>query len=153
MGDFFRGLFSRWLLGIGVLTQTLQPLKLLLPPIDWAHSMLYLLLADGPGDRWACFRKKAGREESPDTVVFALAAVGENPWRGAGETIRATRLVTPGGRFFRAVRASEARFSATESATENKPPVRCASVAIWRKTFRRPESSPRKRIAEGDAAR
>ena len=28
-------------------------------------------MAGKPGDRWAFLRKKAGREESPDTVVFA----------------------------------------------------------------------------------
>jgi len=56
------------------------------------------------------------------------------------------------GLTLRAVRASEARFSATDSATENKPPVQSASVAIWRKTFRQPESNSRKRIAEGDSA-
>jgi len=53
------------------------------------------------------------------------------------------------GPILRAVRASEARFPATDSATENKPPVQCASVAIRRKTFGRPESSARKRVAEG----
>jgi len=39
---------------------------------------------------------------------------------------------------------------ATDSATENKPPEERASVAVWRKTFRGPESDPRKRLAEGD---
>src|SRR5215472_12611250 len=77
---------------------------------------------------------------------------------------RATRLVTPGGRNFclgglhvepapGALRASEAKVSATESATENKPPVQFASVTIWRKTFRRPARGSRKRAAEGDMLR
>ena len=30
-----------------------------------------LYVAGKPGNRWVCLRKKAGREESPDTVVFA----------------------------------------------------------------------------------
>jgi len=33
-----------------------------------------LSVAGRPGDRWAGLRKKAGREESPDTVVFAFFA-------------------------------------------------------------------------------
>lgn len=30
-------------------------------------------MAGRPGDRWVGLRKKAGREESPDTVVFSAA--------------------------------------------------------------------------------
>jgi hypothetical protein len=33
-----------------------------------------LRTAGKPGDRWAGLRKEAGREESPDTVVFASHA-------------------------------------------------------------------------------
>jgi len=40
-------------------------------------------LAGRPGDRWASLRKKAGREESPDTVVFNVMAEDESLWRGA----------------------------------------------------------------------
>jgi len=42
--------------------------------------------AGKPGDRWAGLRKKASREESPDTVVLG----------GSARDQRATRLVTPG---------------------------------------------------------
>jgi hypothetical protein len=35
-------------------------------------------MAGRPGDRWASLRKKAGREESPDTVVFAFGAWDES---------------------------------------------------------------------------
>jgi hypothetical protein len=37
-------------------------------PID--PRTLYLKMAGKSGDRWAGLRKKASREESPDTVVF-----------------------------------------------------------------------------------
>jgi hypothetical protein len=57
------------------------------------------------------------------------------------------------GPTLRAIRASGAKFPATDSATENKPPVRIASVAIGRKTFGRPESDQRKLAAEGEIAR
>ena len=45
-----------------------------------------LSAAGKPGDRWAGLRKKAGREESPDTVVFASCAWDENPGRAAPQT-------------------------------------------------------------------
>ena len=37
-----------------------------------------LTSAGKPGDRWALLRKKLGREESPDTVVFAFYAWDES---------------------------------------------------------------------------
>ena len=37
-------------------------------------------MAGRPGDRWASLRKKAGREESPDTVVFAFFDLGRKFW-------------------------------------------------------------------------
>jgi hypothetical protein len=45
-----------------------------------------LALAGRPGDRWAGLRKKAGREESPDTVVFAFCAWDESLRRRAPQT-------------------------------------------------------------------
>jgi hypothetical protein len=45
-----------------------------------------LSLAGRPGDRWAGLRKKAGREESPDTVVFAFCAWDEGLRRKALQT-------------------------------------------------------------------
>jgi hypothetical protein len=42
-----------------------------------AHDDI-LCEAGRPGDRWASLRKKAGREESPDTVVFAFCAGDES---------------------------------------------------------------------------
>jgi hypothetical protein len=66
---------------------------------------LEYLVADGPGDRWPSNR----REESPDTI-------------------RATRLVTPG------VCAARLRVAFTESATENRPPRKRAPVTGGRET-------------------
>jgi len=43
-------------------------------------------LAGRPGDRWASLRKKVGREESPDTVVFAFGALDERLRRGTPQT-------------------------------------------------------------------
>jgi len=43
-----------------------------------ADTSVILNLAGKPGDRWAYLRKKAGREESPDTVVFAFRACDES---------------------------------------------------------------------------
>lgn len=60
--------------------------------------------AGGSGDRWRAGRRVRALEESPDSAVL--------------ETDRATRLVTPGGW----IRED----SATDSATETKPPVRNA---------------------------
>lgn len=34
-----------------------------------AHLAAIIELAGKPGDRWASLRKKASREESPDTVI------------------------------------------------------------------------------------
>ena len=45
-----------------------------------------LRMAGKPGDRWASLRKKAGREESPDTVVFAFYAWDESLRRTAPQT-------------------------------------------------------------------
>jgi hypothetical protein len=59
------------------------------------------------------FRKECPREESPDSSCGELARVGCS---------RATRLVTPGGCVTRSAKANRAD-AATESATENKPPV------------------------------
>ena len=58
-------------------------------------------------------RRQSWREESPDSHRRELARVG-------GE--RATRLVTPGGRVARSAKAKR-EGAATESATENIPPV------------------------------
>jgi hypothetical protein len=78
-------------------------------------------VAGGPGDRWSGWRKLAGREESPDTVLEGQE--------------RATRLVTPGGRFgphrLRPVRTGPF----TESATEKIPPAERRPVISRRKTF------------------
>src|SRR5215472_19026280 len=74
-----------------------------------------LCVADRPGDRWAAFaRRPAGRKV-------------RTPW--------ATRLVTPGGRFFALRKQGEVL--ATDSATENKPPVSSTSVVLWRKNLQR----------------
>jgi hypothetical protein len=65
------------------------------------------------GDRRFVARKRSGREESPDSIV----RLGER---------RAARLVTPGGCASGCQRLhGRAAFegAATESATENKPPV------------------------------
>jgi hypothetical protein len=98
-----------------------------------------LSAAGRPGDRWAGLRKssarkrlglkKAGREESPDTVVFAFFA-GTKVFGGGRLRLKGNAPGNARGPTLRAVRASEARFPATDSATENKPPVQCASVAI-----------------------
>jgi hypothetical protein len=56
-----------------------------------------LASAGKPGDRWVGFRKKAGREESPDTVVFAPALEDASLLAHSASDQRATRLVTPGG--------------------------------------------------------
>jgi hypothetical protein len=57
-----------------------------------------MILAGKPGDRWAHLRKEAGREESPDTVVFVFyAGTKASSWGTSDQ--RATRLVTPGGWF------------------------------------------------------
>jgi len=82
-------------------------------------------------------RKRSGREESPDSSRGELARVGHG---------RATRLVTPGGC---ADGRAKARFSAaaTESATENRPPV---MLAPRRQAFgknRKPASFGRAHLA------
>ena len=69
--------------------------------------------AGEPGDRRLAFRKECRREESPDSSCGELARVGCS---------RATRLVTPGGCVTRGAQARHGDV-ATESATENKPPV------------------------------
>jgi len=43
-------------------------------------------VAGKPGDRWASLRKRAGREESPDTVVFAGSTVCASVRRNAPQT-------------------------------------------------------------------
>jgi hypothetical protein len=43
-------------------------------------------MAGKPGDRWAFLRKKAGREESPDTVVFAFSVGDESLRHNTFET-------------------------------------------------------------------
>jgi len=45
-----------------------------------------LCMAGRPGDRWASLREKAGREESPDTVVFAFYAWDESLRRETPQT-------------------------------------------------------------------
>src|ERR1700674_2625867 len=95
-------------------------------------------------------RRPAGRKVrtpwssrfTPGTKVFGgkrLRLKGNAPGNARGPALRA-------------VSRKRGEVSVTDSATENKPPVQRASVAIWRKTFRQPESSPRKRVAEGDSA-
>jgi len=74
---------------------------------------VYLKLAGRSGDRRFRRRKAAKREESPDTAARSRKATSR----------RATRLVTPGG-LVRVMSESESRGSATDSATENKPPAR-----------------------------
>ncbi len=59
-----------------------------------------MAVAGKPGDRWAGFRKKAGREESPDTVIFG----------GNARDQRATRLVTPGGWLVAQIAKARRRF-------------------------------------------
>ena len=121
--------------------------------IPGLHSFrVELELAGRPGDRWALLRKKDGREESPDTVVQTQQVETQVSACGArGQW--ATRLVTPGDRFFAPFAQAGGEAPATDSATENRPPAIRASVAGWRQTFSGPESDPRERIAEGDAAR
>jgi hypothetical protein len=63
-----------------------------------------MIPAGGAGDRWCAHLTMIALEESPDSAVLG--------------TVRATRLVTPGG----GIRED----SATDSATETKPPVRIA---------------------------
>ena len=90
-----------------------------------------LSAAGRPGDRWAGLREKAGREESPDTVVFAFFAgtkvlalcAGTKVFGGRRLRLKGNAPGNARGPTLRAVRASEARFPATDSATENKPPV------------------------------
>src|ERR1700676_4530947 len=85
-------------------------------------------VAGGAGDRWLGHRKMAGREESPDTVLrHTLQIVG------SGTLDRATRLVTPGGAMGAQAKACGTR-SATESATENRPPAERSTVASRRET-------------------
>jgi len=87
-----------------------------------------ILIAGGPGDRWLGHRKMAGREESPDTVLrHALQIVR------SGTLDRATRLVTPGACWRAQAKACATR-SATESATENRPPAERSTVASRRET-------------------
>jgi hypothetical protein len=53
-------------------------------PIPAAQAILWE--AGMPGDRWAGLRKKAGREESPDTVVFNAKRLGrKSSARGASD--------------------------------------------------------------------
>ena len=76
-------------------------------------------LADELGDRWRCFARGGAGGKSGLRIAGREASIP-----------RATRLVTPGGRSWDACVSLHAGNSATDSATENKPPVRCASVAI-----------------------
>ena len=77
------------------------------------------------GDRWAGLRKKAGREESPDTVVFNVTCWDESlgAWR-----LRLKGNAPGNARGLVFVLQMQGEDSATESATENKPPERFASV-------------------------
>jgi hypothetical protein len=99
-------------------------------------------MAGRPGDRWASLRKKAGREESPDTVVFGakrLGLKGNAPGNARGPTLG----------------QAQASFddSVTDSATENKPPVQFTSVTGWRKTFSRSDYGSREWAVAGGNAR
>jgi len=82
-------------------------------------------LAGRPGDRWAGLRKKAGREESPDTVVFNVMGRGRKSlaWR-----LRRKGNAPGNARGLVFVIQLQGGDSATESATENKPPEQFASV-------------------------
>src|SRR5713101_1860964 len=69
-------------------------------PIEFAQPVVAIQdiigVAGGPGDRWLGYRKMAGREESPDTVLrhadhFAGVILGECEVVG-GTLDRATRL-------------------------------------------------------------
>jgi len=82
-------------------------------PGSFGHSGI-ISSAGEPGDRRLAFRKRRRREESPDSGCGELARAGCG---------RATRLVTPGGCVTRSAKARHGD-AATESATENKPPVR-----------------------------
>jgi len=77
---------------------------------------------------------KGQREESPDSHRRYLARAG-------GE--RATRLVTPGGCVARSAKAKR-EVAATESATENIPPV-------WFAPCGRPTAKPRARLHRSSA--
>ena len=66
-------------------------------------------LAGRPGDRWASLRKKAGREESPDTVVFAFTPVTK-VFGGRRLRLMGNAPGNARGPALRAVRVSEARF-------------------------------------------
>jgi len=83
------------------------------PGIERARRWDIIQRAGEPGDRRLAFRKECRREESPDSSCGELARVGCG---------RATRLVTPGGCVTRSAKAN-CGDAATESATENKPPV------------------------------
>ena len=115
-------------------------------------KMIYLCVAGRPGDRWAGLRKKAGREESPDTVVFAFYAWDESLRREGRLRLKGNAPGNARGLTLRAVRASEARFRLRT--VPQKINRRC-NAPRWPsegKPSDRPESSPRKRVAEGDSA-
>jgi len=79
-------------------------------------------MAGRPGDRWASLRKKAGREESPDTMVFAFF---DETKVFVGKRLR-PKGNAPGnarGLIFSCCAQAHCEGSATDSATENKPPV------------------------------
>jgi hypothetical protein len=96
-----------------------------LPPRQgqlWNPRFRVIMFAAGePGDRRFAPRKRDEREESPDSSRGELERAGHG---------RATRLVTPGGCRERLSKlplaASGDLATATESATENKPPVMLA---------------------------
>src|ERR1700690_3796165 len=85
--------------------------------------------AGEPGDRRFAFRKKREREESPDSSCGELERAGHG---------RATRLVTPGGCATGRVKTYSGG-AATESATENEPPV---MLAPRRQAFGKTGSPP-----------
>jgi hypothetical protein len=83
------------------------------PVIEFARIPRIIKLADEPGDRWRCLaRVRRGRKVRTPESRAARRAVP-----------RATRLVTPGRRSQHAGASRQAGNAATESATENKPPV------------------------------
>jgi len=79
-----------------------------------------LQLAGELDDRWPGSRKRAGREESPDTET--------------AQAVWATRLVTPGDEVAEGG-VKPPYDSVTDSATENIPPAVRHPVIARRKTF------------------
>ena len=87
--------------------------------------------AGEPGDRWFSYRKMAGREESPDTIVVG----SQEP-----VTKRATRLITSGGEPRRFCRKAGLHASACGAGLN---PARCGALRKVPQRIRPPaECSP-----------